>query len=127
MAILHFRYKERRRSVRVALTVPLKVHGVTDTGEKFSVVAASQSVSLYGASFAFEPVVTLGQSLKIENDITRKSMESKVVAIRRARDGKTYIGVEFVAAGAEFWHMAFPVPGARPLRRPVPTRASASN
>jgi c-di-GMP-binding flagellar brake protein YcgR len=120
MAILHFRYKERRRSVRVTLTVPLKIHGQTEAGEKFSVKTESQSVSQHGASFAFEPAVVLGQILKIENDITRQKVEGKVVAIRRARDGKTYLGVEFASADANFWHMAFPAPGARPLRRLVP-------
>jgi PilZ domain len=127
MAILHFRYKERRRSVRVALTVPLKIRGQHETGEEFCVQAESQSVSQHGASFAFEPVLVLGQILKIENEITRQKVEGKVVAIRRARDGKTYIGVEFASCDANFWHMAFPAPGARPLRRPVPKVSGLSS
>jgi c-di-GMP-binding flagellar brake protein YcgR len=127
MAILHFRYKERRRSVRVTLTVPLKVHGQTEAGEQYSVQTESQSVSQHGASFAFEAAVVLGQILKIENDITRQKVDAKVVAIRRARDGKTYLGVEFASADANFWHMAFPAPGARPLRRLVPKVSGLSS
>lgn len=120
MAILHFRYKERRRSVRVSLNVEIRIHGHTESGEKFVVTTESQSVCRHGASFAFEQPVVLGQILRLENRITRESVESKVVAIRNSRDGKTYIGVEFANSDTNFWHMAFPVPGARPMRR-IPT------
>ena len=54
MAILHFRCKERRRTVRVMLTVPLRVSGKTEIGERFSVKALSHSVSLHGASVEAE-------------------------------------------------------------------------
>jgi hypothetical protein len=60
------------------------------------------------------------------NDITAQSIECRVVSVRRSRDGKTYIGVEFASAESNFWHMVFPVPGSRPLRRIVPTKTSAS-
>ena len=60
MAIIHFRCKERRRTVRVMLTVPLRVSGKTEIGEKFSVRAMSHSVSLHGASVELEQGVVLG-------------------------------------------------------------------
>jgi hypothetical protein len=52
-------------------------------------------------------------------------MECRVVSIHRARDGKQYIGVEFISPETNFWHMQFPIPGARPLRRIVPNKVSA--
>lgn len=125
MAILNFRYKERRRSVRVLLTVELKVTGQTETGEKFSVHTRSQTVSLHGASFALEPTVVMGEILQLENENTREKVAGKVVGIHRERDGKTYVGVEFAAEAKNFWHMAFPVPGARPLRRILSSKVSA--
>jgi hypothetical protein len=33
--------------------------------------------------------------------------------------------VEFTSRELNFWHMQFPAPGARPLRRIFPTKASA--
>ena len=125
MAILHFRCKERRRSVRVMLTVPLKVQGQTEGGDRFTVLTQSHTVSLYGASIELDAAVPLGEILQIENQNTRESIEGKVVAVRRSRDGKTYVGVEFTTAKKNFWHMAFPVPGARPLRRQITAKASA--
>ncbi len=126
MSLLHFRCKERRRTVRVSLTVPLTIKGETEEGQKFSVTTQSQSVNKHGAMFSMEQPVIVGQILLLVNDNTAKSMECMVMAIRKGRDGKTYVGVEFGTPDTNFWHMAFPVPGARPLRRSPSTKASAS-
>src|SRR4029077_1662319 len=89
MAILHFRCKERRRTVRVMLTVPLKVHGQSVDGESFSIETRSHTVRLHGASLELPPKLVLGDLLRLENDPTREKIEGKVVTIRHSRDGKT--------------------------------------
>jgi PilZ domain len=125
MSLLHFRCKERRRTIRVALSVPLTVHGKSDTGDKFSVQSHSESVNRHGALFHLEEIVLLGQAVMLVNDCTTQSAECKVVSIHRARDGKQYVGVEFTSPENNFWHMQFPIPGARPLRRMIPKKVSA--
>jgi PilZ domain len=125
MSLLHFRVKERRRTLRVALTVPLTVHGKTDTGERFCSQTTSQSVNRHGALFHLEEVVLVGQTVILVNDHTAQSMECRVVSIHRARDSKQYVGVEFLSPETNFWHMQFPIPGTKPLRRVLPTKASA--
>ena len=125
MSLLHFRVKERRRTLRVAITVPLTVHGKNTEGEKFCIQTHSQSVNRHGALFPLEQPVVVGQQLLLVNDHTAQGLECHVVAVRRARDGKTYIGVEFTCAETNFWHMAFPVPGVKPLRRQAQSKASA--
>ncbi len=84
MSLLHFRCKERRRTLRVALTVPLTIHGKTDIGEKFSAQTHSQSVNRHGALFQLEEIVLVGQTLILMNDHTAQSMECHVVSIHRA-------------------------------------------
>jgi len=79
----------------------------------------SHTVSLHGASLQLETGVVLGEILLIENEISTEKIEGKVVTVRRSRDGKTYVGVEFTTSDTNFWHMAFPASGAKPLRRPV--------
>jgi PilZ domain len=125
MGIIHFRFKERRRTVRVLLSVPLRVSGLTEIGERFSVKALSHSVSLHGASVELELEVVSGELLQLENEVTREKVEGKVVSIRRTRDGKKYVSVEFISAKPNFWHMAFPIPGAKPLRRPITSKVSS--
>jgi hypothetical protein len=125
MSLLHFRFKERRRTVRVTLTVGLTVRWQLESGDKFSVKTNSQSVSREGGLFPMEEPVVVGQTVHVVNENSGKSIECKVTTIRKARDGKTYVGVEFVSPNANFWQMCFPVPGTRPLRRPVSSKASA--
>jgi len=109
----------------VALSVPLTIKGKMDSGEKFSAQTHSQSVNRHGALFQLEEIVLVGQTLVLSNDHTSQSMECRVVSIHRARDGKKYVGVEFVSPETNFWHMQFPIPGAKPLRRMVPNKVSA--
>jgi hypothetical protein len=52
-------------------------------------------------------------------------VESRVVSVRRDRESKTFVGVEFISADSNFWHMSFPLPGARPLRRTADSKATA--
>jgi hypothetical protein len=125
MAIIHFRCKERRRTLRVSITVPLTVQGTTDDGEKFSTNARSQSVNRNGALLHLDQVVAVGQSLLLVNDNSNRTAESRVVSIKRDREGKALVAVEFVAPDANFWHMTFPIPGAKPLRRPIVSKVSA--
>src|ERR1700687_5946779 len=125
MAIIHFRCKERRRTVRVMLTVPLRVSGKTEIGEKFSVRAMSHSVSLHGASVELEKGVVLGEILQLENEITREKVEGKRRCTRRGRDGRRYVSIEFTDREPNFWHMAFPIPGAGPMRRQLSSKVSS--
>jgi len=125
MAIIHFRFKERRRTVRVMLSVPLRVSGHTEIGERFSVKTLSHSVSLHGASVELQLEVVLGEILRLENEVTNEKVDGKVVSIRRTRDGKKYVALEFTSPKPDFWHMAFPVPGAKPLRRPISSKVSS--
>jgi PilZ domain len=125
MGIIHFRFKEWRRTVRVLLSVPLRVSGHTEIGERFSVKALSHSVSLHGASIELELEVAQSEILQLENEVTKEKVEGKVVSTRRTRDGKKYVSVEFISPKPNFWHMAFPIPGAKPLRRPISSKVSA--
>lgn len=117
MGVLHFRYRERRRTLRVSLALPVIVHGQNELGEKFCLRATTYSVNQQGALIALDENVVPGQSLLLVNENTSRSAETRVAHVRRDRDGKRYVGVEFVNPDANFWKMTFPMPGARPLRR----------
>ena len=125
MGVLHFRYRERRRTLRVSMALPVIVHGQNETGERFCVKAMTYSVNQQGGLVAMEEAVAPGQSLLLVNENTSRSAEARVAHVRRDRDGKLYVGLEFVNPDANFWKMTFPTPGARPLRRAVGSKNSA--
>jgi len=82
-------------------------------------------VNRNGALFQLEEILLVGQAVILKNDHTAQSIECRVVSIHRARDGKQYVGVEFVSPETNFWHMQFPIPGTKPMRRMMPTKVSA--
>jgi PilZ domain-containing protein len=125
MAILHFRCKERRRTLRVAITVPITVHGQDESGDKFRVKAKSESVNRHGALIQLDEPVAVGQMLILVNENSDRTVEGRVVSVKRDRENKTHVGIEFTSADSNFWHMSFPLPGSRPLRRAIDTKASA--
>ena len=120
MSLLHFRCKERRRTQRVSLTVPLALHGHHEDGTKFCVHAKSNAVSQHGAQVETEHPLVMGQVLLVVNESSARKVEARVTSIQRRRDGKTYIGIEFLSTEVNFWSMTFPLPGAKPLRRTIP-------
>jgi c-di-GMP-binding flagellar brake protein YcgR len=119
MGVLHFRYRERRRTLRVSMALPVIVHGQNEMGEKFCTRAMTYSVNQQGALVALEEAVVPGQSLLLVNENTSRSAETRVAHVRRDREGKRFVGVEFVNPDSNFWKMTFPTPGARPMRRAV--------
>lgn len=125
MAILHFRTKERRRTLRVSITVPIAVHGQDESGDKFRVKAKSESVNRHGALLSMEQPVSVGQMLILVNENSDRTVECRVVSVRRDRESKSHVGVEFTSPDSNFWHMSFPLPGSRPLRRAIDTKVSA--
>jgi len=120
MSLLHFRCKERRRTQRVPLTVPLVINGQNENSEKFSIRAKTNAVSQHGAQVETEHPLILGQVVLLINENNARKVEARVVSIQRKRDGKSYIGVEFLSTDINFWNMTFPLPGAKPLRRVLP-------
>lgn len=104
------------------LSIPLKVHGISTEGETFAVETKSHTISLHGASLELEYPVQLGDVLTIENELTREQVEGRVVTLKKTREDKMHVGVEFTNKDVNFWHMVFPVPGAKPLRRLVANR-----
>ena len=117
MSLLHFRCKERRRTQRVSLTVPLVINGQNENTERFSIRAKTNAVSQHGAQIETEQPVVVGQVLLLINENSARKVEARVVSIQRKRDGKSYVGVEFLSTEINFWNMTFPLPGAKPLRR----------
>jgi hypothetical protein len=125
MGVLHFRYRERRRTLRVALALPVLVHGQNEMGEKFCYRAMTRSVNQQGALLLMDELLVAGQTLLLVNENTNRSTETRVVHVKKERDGKMLVGLEFANPDTNFWKMTFPVPGARPMRRPASNNTKA--
>ena len=90
------------------LSIPLKVHGISTDGDTFAVETKSHTISLHGASLELEYPVQLGDILMVENAGTHEQTEARVATIKKTREGKVHVGLEFTSKDVNFWHMAFP-------------------
>ncbi|HYL83825.1 MAG TPA: hypothetical protein VE263_06300 [Candidatus Angelobacter sp.] len=125
MSTLHFRRVERRRTARVSIFADLTIQGFTENNEKFKVQTRSLCVSGHGGLTVLDVNVSVGQTLFLVNDHSRQKAECRVISLRPGGDGKTIVAFEFVSAPANFWKMSFPPAGAKPLRRSLPSSATA--
>jgi PilZ domain len=127
MQIANYRRVERRRSARVTLAVPLRVDGQELNGEEFIIRTHSHTVSQFGCLLPLDAELAPDQTVVLLNEYTRQSVQCKVVTTRRSRDGKRYLGLEFVTPSSNFWRMSFCKPGARSLKRQYgPNNGSSS-
>lgn len=124
MSTLHFRRVERRRTPRVAVSADLIIQGYDEDNEKFKIQARSHSVSGHGGMTILDKPVVLGQTLLVTNDSSGQKTECRVVSVRGLGDGKHVVAFEFIAPHPNFWKMAFPEKGTKPLRRVTSAQAS---
>ena len=125
MSSLHFRRVERRRTPRVSVFADLTVQGLNEQKERFRVQTRSLSVSGHGGLTVLDVPVTIGQTLFLVNDNSRQKAECKVVSVRTGGNGKTIVAFEFVETPTDFWKISFPQAGTKPLRRSLPSAATA--
>jgi hypothetical protein len=124
MALIHFRSKERRRTARVTLSMSVQVQGKGGCGEKFTFHTRTLTVSGHGGMMVLEELLAVGQVFELTNECSGRTATAKIVSARTSRDGKVHGAFEFVEGGEKFWSMAFPVAGAKPLRRLLPRAAN---
>lgn len=113
----HLRGHERRRTVRVPLRVNLTVHSRLDEYRECSWQAHSESVSRHGGMLVMQNEVTEGQVLVLVKNANQESVPCKVVNVRKGKDGRFCVSVEFLCSDSNFWHMVFPKPGTRQATR----------
>jgi hypothetical protein len=99
---------ERRRSKRLALTIPVNVYGRSPRNHPFRAVTATMDVSLNGGLLHMKPRVKVGQKILIVNRFTEEERECRVVCVDPKPRGRRKVAVEFVNAESDFWHVYNP-------------------
>jgi hypothetical protein len=111
----------RRRTKRIALTVPIQVSGEDVEKSFFTLTASASSLNRNGAALHLNRDLSVGSVLVLKNSRgTRTSV--RVAAQVLTRDGSYMYGVEFTDQAdrpGDFWGIAFPVSFAR-KKKPSP-------
>lgn len=98
----------RRRSMRVLLSVPIRVKGTSAANEEFEEQARTLVVNAHGALISLQTPVVPNQSVSIGNKATNQWRECRIVHVGTQSGGKMQVGVEFTKPSPSFWQIDFP-------------------
>lgn len=100
--------RERRRSQRLALRVPVFIQGKSREGKTIEVAGHTLAVNAHGAliEIPFEPEET--KYLVLHNATTNQRQACRLVWSRRDESGMWHCGVEFATPAPHFWGVDFP-------------------
>jgi hypothetical protein len=101
-------WKEKRRSQRLALSVPVVAYRSQELGLAFAEGTRTLVVNAHGALISLMAKVAVDQTLLLKNALTGEEQECRVVFTQKNPMGPTEVGLEFRQPAANFWHIAFP-------------------
>jgi hypothetical protein len=101
-------WKEKRRSQRLALSVPVVAYRSQKLGLPFSEGTRTLMVSAHGALISLDAKVVADQRLVLKHALSGEEQECRVVFTEKKLMGPTEVGIEFRQPAPNFWHIAFP-------------------
>lgn len=100
---------ERRRSSRVRMHIPVKVHRSDSNQDVEDAPAEAISVSRYGALLRASFLPELGSRIELRHGLSDELREFRVISVRRPREkGVFELGVEIYHPAQNFWGVPFP-------------------
>jgi hypothetical protein len=112
----------RRRSQRVLMQVPVRIHGKDSQGNSFDEETETLAINAHGALILVNARLTSGSVVMMQHKRTQEEQECHVVFLGPVRAGRAEIGLEFSEPRPGYWRVAFPPedwslkhPDARPL------------
>jgi len=100
----------RRRSQRVALSMPVVVFEPQSSQKEPIEKTRTLSVSLHGGLMTLRAAVSCGQSLLVTNPYSRVSQACRVVYVAPEKQEVRQVGFEFLEPVTNFWNISFPIP-----------------
>jgi hypothetical protein len=101
-------WKNRRRSQRLILRVPVVAYRSQELGPPFSEGTHTLVVSAHGALLSLMAKVAADQSFVLKHGVSGEKQECCVVFTRKNMAGPTEVGIEFRQPAPTFWRIAFP-------------------
>ncbi len=98
--------RERRRSPRLAMEIPVLVYGWGANGKPFYVEANTITVNRNGALLRLRTPISSGDELLITNKATNQDQVVKIVRIANHSKGVIEAGVAFLVPDPAFWQLA---------------------
>lgn len=100
--------RNRRRSERVVLRVPLQLSAKMPDGKRISIEVHTLIVNAHGGLLDVGLEMTRGQQVILNNSKMEKVASGKVLRVERLEEGRFSIAFEFEFPSPSFWPVNFP-------------------
>lgn len=100
--------REKRRSERVKLSVPVVVTTETLEHEQVQEVTRTVTVNAHGGLFKLKMEVLVGQPMVLSNMETKLEERCRVVRVEQLPGAEFGVAFEFDQPTAKFWPVTFP-------------------
>jgi len=100
--------RNRRRSERVVLRVPVHLSAVTPGGKRISIEAHTLVVNAHGGLLDVGMEMVRGQQIRLKNSKTEIVTTGKVLRVEGSEDGRFSVAFEFECPAPHFWPVSFP-------------------
>jgi hypothetical protein len=100
--------RNRRRSERVVLRVPVHLSAVMPGGKRISIEAHTLVVNAHGGLLDIGTEMVKGQQIRLSNSKTDIVATGKVLRVEASGDGRFSIAFEFECPAPHFWPVSFP-------------------
>jgi hypothetical protein len=100
--------RNRRRSERVVLRIPVHLSAVMPGGKRISIEAYSLVVNAHGGLLDVGMEMVKGQQIRLNNSKTDIVTTGKVLRVEGSEDGRFSVAFEFEVPAPHFWPVSFP-------------------
>jgi len=100
--------RNRRRSERVVLRVPLQLSAKMPNGKRISIEVYSLVVNAHGGLLEIGMELPSGQQVILSNPRNEKVASGKIVRVEASEEGRFSIAFAFEFPAPSFWPVSFP-------------------
>jgi hypothetical protein len=100
--------RNRRRSERVVLRVPLQLSAKLPDGKRISIEAHTLIVNVHGGLLDVGIEMVRGQQMILNNSRMAKVASGKVLRVEKSEEGRFSVAFEFDIPTPCFWPVSFP-------------------
>ena len=100
--------RTERRSLRLWISIPLRVSGKNVDSKDFSEDTETIVVNAHGGLFCLHQPVKIRADIVLTNLVTKEEQLCRVVTLGDSSDKGKRVGIEFLSPCPGFWGVEFP-------------------
>jgi len=100
--------RNRRRSERVVLRVPVQLSAWMPGGKRISIEAHTLVVNAHGGLLDVGMEMLKGQQIRLRNERTEIVATGKILRVEGSQDSRFSVAFEFESPAPHFWPVSFP-------------------